>query len=298
MTNRIDRNPLTGETILVTPNRLERPNALLDRPETPGCPFCPGHESETPPEIERVDGDGRWLIRVVPNKYPVASPDSGIEGVHEVIIETPNHDDELRNMSPPHLRSIIDTWIRRYANASSLDGIRFVALFRNRGRAAGESIRHPHTQLLAVPYLPERIARHSSPLQSCSICRVFSEQQPLNIQKNDSFHLMAAPAARLPHQVWIAPRAHDSSLSSLDEKGRGDLAMMIQLAESILVAELGDVSMNWTLITAPVECEPFHWYLEISPRITGIAGYELATGSFLNLIPPETSAELLRRHRH
>lgn len=295
MTNRIDRHPITGERVLITPNRLARPNALLDHADSSTCPFCPGNEHETPPEIERVgEGDG-WLVRVVPNKYPAASPDTGIPGVHEVIIESPRHDDELRRMQLPHLRSIVDTWLRRYSNAARSTGVEFVALFRNRGPHAGESIRHPHSQLLAVPYVPERIGAHSASRIDCELCRLLSDQSPLLIQRGAAFDLMAAPAARFPYQTWVVPRRHVADPSALDGPERDELCTLVHLLETILVAELGEISINWYFITPPRNTAQFHWYLEVSPRLTGIAGYELATGSYVNLVSPEHSADALRR---
>ena len=295
MTNRIDRHPVTGERVLITPNRLARPNALLDHPDGSTCPFCPGNESETPPEIERVPrGDG-WLVRVVPNKYPAASPDTGIPGIHEVIIESPVHDDEFRRMGTAHLRAILDTWLRRYSIAAREKGVDFVALFRNRGAHAGESIRHPHSQLLAVPYVPERIAAHAVSRIDCQLCRLSSDHTPLVIRRGESFDLVSAPAARFPYQTWVVPRRHLADPASLDGAARDELCACLHLIETILVAELGEISINWYFITPPRRTEQFHWYLEVSPRLTGIAGYELATGSYVNLVSPERSAAVLRR---
>lgn len=292
MTNRIDRNPLTGEITVVTPNRLERPNALLDGERTQLCPFCPGNEDETPPEIERVaSADGGWLIRVVPNKYPIASPDVDLAGVHEVVIESPHHEDELRTMTANHVTTLIDVWLRRMDHASTVEGVQTVLLFRNRGPHAGESIRHPHTQLLAIPFVPDRIERQRNPREGCNLCRGESD---LTIASNDSYRLQAAPAARLAHQCWIVPHSHSNEPSRSDSEPNR-LASMMQLAESILYDELGDHSMNWSLIQAPVGETRFHWYMELSPRLTGIAGLELATGAFVNLVPPEESAARLRR---
>lgn len=293
--NRIERNPITGERVLMTPNRLARPNALLDHDNSGECPFCPGNEDQTPPEIVRITRGDDWILRVVPNKYPAASDDSGILGRHEVIIESPRHEDELRYMDRSHVRMILDVWLDRYGAAAASKGVAWVALFRNRGPNAGESIRHPHSQLLAVPYVPERVALHTGSRISCVLCQVLADRATISIASGDHFELLSAPAARFPHQCWIAPRAHVASPVSMDDAAREELAGMLCALESALVDELGEISINWTFITPPLGTTQFHWYLEVSPRITGIAGFELATGSFVNLVPPEISAELLRK---
>lgn len=294
MKNRIERHPLTGETVLFTPNRLDRPNALLDHGSGDICPFCPGNESETPPEIDRVGDGDSWLVRVVPNKYPAASADVGIEGAHELIVESPRHDDEIRSMSQDHVRAVIDTWLTRYRNAVTKPGVEHVVLFRNRGPHAGESIPHPHSQLLALPYVPARIAAQAGSRIDCGLCRLMSAGNDLLVRRGATFDLTCSPAARFPHQTWIVPRRHVSDPASLSEPERDELATLLRDLETILVAELGTISINWYFITPPRGTTQFHWYVEISPRMTGIGGYELATGSFVNLIPPERSAELLR----
>ncbi|MDX1582241.1 MAG: DUF4931 domain-containing protein [Thermoanaerobaculia bacterium] len=291
MGNRIDRHPLTRETVLVTPNRLERPNAIIDRERSEICPFCPGNEHETPPEIDRVEsGDGDWLVRVVPNKYPIASPDLDLEGVHEVIVESRHHDDELSTMEPDHVRTLVEVWLERIDRASSVESVETVILFRNRGIHAGESIRHPHTQLLGVPFIPDRIASQRTSLDACILCRGNTH---LTIHTSPSFSLRAAPVSRFPHQLWIVPHSHEPSPRPV-WSAQKDLASMIQLAEAILFDELGTISMNWAIIQAPVGEVDFHWYMELSPRITGIAGLEIATGTYVNLIPPEESARRLK----
>ncbi len=198
-------------------------------------------------------------------------------------------------MGESHLLSLLHVWLDRYAVAVSSSGVAWAALFRNRGPHAGESIRHPHSQLLAVPYVPERIAQHSVSRIACRLCEAMAASEPLSILRGNDFDLLAAPAARFPHQCWIVPRRHVASPVSMDTDARTELAGLLRTLEIALVEVLGDVSINWTFITPPLGTTQFHWYLEISPRLTGIAGFELASGSFVNLVPPETSAELLRK---
>jgi UDPglucose--hexose-1-phosphate uridylyltransferase len=303
--NTIVHHPGSGEEILLAPNRRRRPNALLtELPDDGRCPFCPGNEELTPPEIERVGSESSWEIRVVPNKYPVASADGGISGQHEVIIESSDHDAELRTMPPEHVRQIVEVWIRRWNAAAANEDARCVSLFRNRGSQAGESIAHPHSQLLAVPVVPPRLAEHSR-----RIARAFAAGDPcplcdapgvssLVLRETPQFRLMAGPAARLPHTLWIVPVHHGKDFRTLDAEGRGELAGLLRLAESLLIAELGNVSINWMFLNGLLrtETDEFHWYVEVIPRLASLAGFELGSGLFINVVPPEESAIALRSH--
>jgi UDPglucose--hexose-1-phosphate uridylyltransferase len=304
--NTIVRHSGSGEEILLAPNRRRRPNALLtDLPDDGRCPFCPGNEELTPPEIERVGTGSSWEIRVVPNKYPVASADGGISGQHEVIIESPDHDAELRTMPLEHVRQIVEIWIRRWTAAAADEDARWVSLFRNRGVNAGESIAHPHSQLLAVPVLPPRIADHSRRISRafaagdpCPLCDSAHGFPSLVLRETPQLRLMAGPAARLPHALWIVPLDHEKDFRMLGDEGRGELAGLLRLAESLLIAELGNVSINWMFFNGLLRTEPdeFHWYVEVIPRLASLAGFELGSGLFINVVPPEESAVALRSH--
>jgi UDPglucose--hexose-1-phosphate uridylyltransferase len=305
--NRIVRHPGSGEEILLAPNRRQRPNALLTEPSTDArCPFCPGNEEMTPPEIERVGNESSWEIRVVPNKYPVASSArEGIRGRHEVIIESCDHDAELRTMPLDHVRRLVATWIRRWDAAAALEETRYVSLFRNRGRNAGESIAHTHSQLLAIPVVPPRLLEHSSRIarslsagEPCPLCDSVLSLPSLILRDTTRFRLMAGPAARLPHTLWIVPFDHAKDFRTLDDEGRGELAEMLRFAESLLIAELGDVSINWIFLNGLLRTEPdeFHWYVEVIPRLASLAGFELGSGLFINVVPPQDAAVALQVH--
>src|SRR5436190_22707708 len=99
----IEQNPITGDSRILAPERDQRPNAYRDGIDR--CPFCPGHESDTPPEIWR-DGDP-WRVRVFPNKYPATER-------HEVIVETPNHQASFGQLPPDHAAAAVNTYISRY----------------------------------------------------------------------------------------------------------------------------------------------------------------------------------------
>lgn len=306
MKNTIVQHPGSGEEILLAPNRRQRPNAFLTEFSEAGrCPFCPGNEALTPPEIERVGSDGSWEIRVVPNKYPVASAEGGVRGQHEVIIESRDHDAELRTTPLDHVRQIVEVWIRRWSAAATSEDARYVSLFRNRGSQAGESIAHPHSQLLAIPVVPPRLAEHSRRVarafaagDPCPLCDSALRFPSLVLRETPHLRLMAGPATRLPHTLWVLPLHHEKDFRMLDDEGRGELAALLRLAESLLIAELGNVSINWTFLNGLLRTKPdeFHWYVEVIPRLASLAGFELGSGLFINVVPPDESAIALRSH--
>ena len=140
----IRRNPITGAPVLLAPERLLRPHALGGDEEIV-CPFCPGHERETPPEIWR-DGDP-WSIRVFPNKYPATER-------HEIVVETADHDAGFEDLD--RAAGIVDAWLDRYRALSP------AIIFKNHGRAAGASLTHAHSQILGTPFVPPRLAAEAA----------------------------------------------------------------------------------------------------------------------------------------
>lgn len=167
------QDPATKEWVVIAPDRAKRPNAktapqrnqvvALQQAE---CPFCPGHESMTPPELLRIPVGGEWKVRVVPNKFGALTQGAGPErhdgffrsvagtGYHEVIVEHPRHDLELADMPEDHLLSVLHAYRQRQIELCRDPQVQFVVIFRNYGERAGTSLLHPHSQLLATPVVP------------------------------------------------------------------------------------------------------------------------------------------------
>jgi UDPglucose--hexose-1-phosphate uridylyltransferase len=271
----IRRNPITGEPLLFAPHRASRAGAFGERIQR--CPFCPGHEDDTPPEIERIGEP--WRLRVVPNKYP---PSDGAE----VIIESSRHDARFHQIERPS--EAVDLLLRRmrsHANAAH------VAAFRNEGREGGASIPHLHSQVVPLPFVPPRIVREIEGFRGsrdCPLCRPF--ERDLIIDENDSFLRIAPWASFMPYQQWIVPRRHMGSLTRLAPDEIERLAQMF-VAASASMAAISD-SNNWTLLTYPTD--DAHAYVEIFPRLTKLAGLELGAGTFVEIIDPASAARRLR----
>lgn len=261
---------LTGEPILFAPDRSVRPNAFGNAPE-PACPFCPGQEHETPPELARVGEP--WRVRVVPNKYPASAH-------HEVIIEAPDHEAQFEQLDATE---IVRTYRERYAATEA----KYVALFKNHGALAGATLRHLHSQLVALDFLPPRIERERRAFElGCPLC----DAAKINvIDENETFVRVAPEAATLAYQQWLIPKRHAPEMTSLGSDA--DLAAMLQ-ASAARMRRVSE-SYNWIFVNFP-RVERGHWYVDLFPRFGAVAGFELGTGTFIQTIDPARAMEVLR----
>jgi len=267
----IRRNPITGAPVLLAPERLRRPHALGgDEPIV--CPFCPGNEHETPPEIWR-DGDP-WSIRVFPNKYPASDR-------HEVIVETADHDARFADIG--NAAAVVDAWLARYRALSP------AIIFKNDGRAAGASIAHAHSQILGTPFVPPRLAAEAAAFaraSQCPLCTI--DDEPL-VRESEHYRVIAPRGSAFAYEQWIVPRAHANDVAEPRE-----LASLLQSAAraSRSVAP----GFNWIFMTFPREPRA-HWYVDVIPRLGGLAGYELGAGGAINIVDPAEAAATLRQRQ-
>jgi len=310
-------DPMTGHLILLSRGRAGRTAAFLSEPvlSKNECPFCPGHEDQTPPEISRIERDGSWLLRVVPNRYPMIEAESasdvaltdsifrkvGLSGQHEVLIESPDHEAEFDQLDDEAAASIVDCYMSRYGAHASNPAVRYIAIFKNDGRFAGASIPHLHSQLVAFNQIPIRalqeVATFLGGANVCSFCH--TKNNPHLISATEHFVVLTAEIARTPYQVRIAPRSHVRTFMNLSDGEIRELGTLMQETLRALFRVLGRVSFNWTFQNAyPAHSNPeapFHWYCEISPRVTIEAGFELATGIITNIVDPLDAAVALRK---
>jgi UDPglucose--hexose-1-phosphate uridylyltransferase len=265
----IRKTPVTGDPVILAPERDERPDVY----EGAACPFCPGAETETPPEIAR-DGDP-WRVRVFPNKFPATAQ-------HEVIVETPDHHATFDQLAPDHAARAVEVMFERYRVMRSAAA--YVCLFKNHGRAAGASIPHIHSQMVGTPFIPLRIAREGEAFaHRCRLCAM--ETHPL-IAETDHYRWIAPLGATMAYQQWIVPKSHGNEM---DEPG--ELAAILQDSARAMLT-VND-AFNWAFVNFPHE-ERGHWYVELFPRLAVVAGFELGSGTFINTVDPADTAAQLR----
>jgi UDPglucose--hexose-1-phosphate uridylyltransferase len=275
------RHIITGDPVVFAPDRAERPNAFGDS-ESEVCPFCPGNEALTPPEIERT-GDP-WRARVFPNKYPA------VDG-HEVIVESPEHGATFDRIS--HAAEVVEAYVRRYRAHSQST---YVSLFSNEGRRAGASIDHLHSQVMPLPYLPPRIAREAAAFReaaSCPLCRAIDRHrdQGLVIDETATAVRITPSAPSHAYEQWIVPLRHHHEMSTTTETERGHIARLLQLAAA--TTRRVAPAHNVLFMNFPHESAG-HFYISIVPRRSAIAGFELATGTFIDIIDPAAAVRALR----
>jgi len=274
-------NRITGEPVLFAPERAGRPNAFAhDSNEV--CPFCPGNEAMTPAESARIERDGRWVARAFPNKYPAARH-------HEVIVESPDHDARFESIEDA--AAVARLCVDRYRAMRGQQDVAYASLFKNNGAMAGASMHHLHSQLLGVPVLPPRIAREAEAFSRVARCPLCDTAGELRVRGTERFDWIAPSASTMAYQQWIVPKRHVSELSELSDGEIGELATLLQSA----AAGMRNIatSYNWSFVSFPTT-RAGHFYVDLFPRLTAIAGFELGTGMFIQVVDPVVAAKRMK----
>lgn len=270
---KVTKHLISGEPILDAPGRAGRPNAF-GREDAAGCPFCPGNESQTPPEIAHTGEP--WRVRAFPNKYPA------VDG-HEVIVDSNRHDASFESLD--NAPEVIAMYIDRYR---AHDTAAYISLFKNAGERAGASIDHIHSQLVPLTFVPPRVQRQIDGFSPrCPLCRAFE----FVIEENGSFARIAANGAQQAYEQWIVPKRHQTDFTSLSSAEIEALATILQSAvrASRSIAPAHNILfMNFPRGTRA------HFYIDVFPRMTSVAGFELATGTFIDIVDAATAVRRLK----
>jgi UDPglucose--hexose-1-phosphate uridylyltransferase len=323
------KDPITGRWVIISTDRRKRPTdfrleSVHPAPD-PACPFCEGHEQMTPAEIlaHRHNGSSPnspgWSLRVVPNQFPVLRVEGSLDrqgeglfdkmngiGAHEVIIETPRHEATLATMGDLAVEQVLWAFQARLKDLRQDRRFRYIIVFKNHGAAAGASLDHSHSQLIALPIVPREVrdevegARaHFAAKERCVFCDVLRQEVADGrrlVAETADMVALAPYAPRFPFETWILPRRHQAHY----EEGHGH-------EYAALARMLGDIlrRMNRMLLSPPynllIHSAPlheggdfYHWHVEIIPKLTKVAGFEWATGFYLNPTSPEEAAQVLR----
>jgi UDPglucose--hexose-1-phosphate uridylyltransferase len=308
----------TGKHVLIAPEREHRPDefrAAVRSSEQTLCPFCPGNEGQTPPEQLRFGGDD-WLTRVFSNKFPAvcesgaSAPPSNAAGAHEVIVESPRHVARYSELTPEEVCSAFRVYaarLRHYQSSGFASGF----LFKNCGRDAGASLEHVHSQLIALHRVPTSVrhriqrnrryfARWSRYISEMVLER--EQRDNLRVVFSDSCMLAFAPfASRAPYELRIVPLAAEPSLELLSDPELERIALLVRRLVIALESVLPDVSYNVIFHTKPWRMRGGdtgfdRWQIELVPRLSRWAGYELGTEEYINPVLPEHAAALIKTH--
>ncbi len=321
-------NILTREWVIIATERAKRPDEFVEnrgpRKTIPAylatCPFCPGNEKMTPPTTYVVSDTNGWRVRVTPNKFAVLAYEGELRrsiegirrtitgvGIHEVIIETPDHSRTTALLEDRELETIIETYLNRFKFASADPRVKQVTIFKNHGEAAGTSLEHPHSQVIATPVITSQLRdrlinalRHFDEYGECIFCRVLDEELKESarvVVETQHFVSFVQFAALTPFSMMIMPRRHMACFAEIIDAESADLARNLRLTMAKLYHGLDNPDFNYTIRTAPMEscgAKYYHWYVSIIPRLTRVAGFELGSGMFINVTLPEENANFLR----
>ncbi|NJC68561.1 galactose-1-phosphate uridylyltransferase [Planosporangium thailandense] len=307
----------TGDWSVIAPRRAGRP---VDRPSGPApCPFCPGNEAMTPPEVLRVPAaTDAWQVRVVPNLYALVATDGEgagpgpdalpFTGAHEVVIESDRHDWDPRSAEPDELATVLFA-IRERCRALATRQPAAVSVFRNHGERAGASLRHPHTQIVALDQAPpgltrrwERAREHFSRTgrRLHDDLAAAERAEGLRVVSDADGVLVWQPrAAAVPHQTVLLPADDSADLANASNPAIAALARTLPRVLTALAGVLDDPAYNLVVhdgpANSPTARDWYRWYVTLYPRVTTPGGLEIATGVAVNPTAPEETAAAMRR---
>jgi UDPglucose--hexose-1-phosphate uridylyltransferase len=316
------RDYFTDRWVIIAADRMKRPTDFVrPRPAeaVPAtCFFCPGNEKMTPPSnvsyflehgklLCKADVEGQspltgWLVRDIPNLFPAVKPGEpevfsshriAAIGVHEVIVEAPDHGKQPQGMSDAEIRLLFRVYCDRFAALSTLPYVKYISLFRNYGKDAGASLSHPHSQIIAIPIVPESITEQYHRDYAKVIAA--EEKSERLILATDHTVAFAPFAAAYTYETWVFPRRSCRNITELTDVERDDLAAATRDVLARIARLLSDPPYNYAFVQSIDK--DLHMHLRIYPKLGIEAGFELNTGVHINSVPPESAAKSLREVR-
>ncbi len=324
------KDPITGRWVIIATDRARRPSDFVRDPVTIRggrfCPFCEGNEDKTPPEILgwRRNGAGSnqrgWSLRVVPNKFPALGIEGDLArqgeglfdkmngvGAHEVIIETPVHEMTLAQLPEKAIEDVLWAYRDRMLDLKKDKRFRYALIFKNHGEAAGASLEHTHSQLIALPVVPiyvreevEGAKTYYNFKERCIFCDIIRQEAAAGarvIDETDQFLVLSPYAPRFPFETWIMPKQHESAFENSQSNVFENLAKVLKRLLQKLDLVLENPPYNYVLHTSPFSestGDYYHWHFEVMPKLTKVAGFEWGSGFYINPTPPEEAARFLR----
>jgi len=325
------RDPIVGRWVIIATERARRPSQFQRKVEDPEgglCPFCPGQEDKTPHEVYY---SGRspaapantpgWKVRVIPNRYPALMIEGDLDrqaegiydrmngvGAHEVVVETSEHAKSLGDLSDAEVTEVLFAFKARVVDLRNDLRFRYILLFKNHGTAAGATLEHSHSQLIALPVTPRQVVeeiegarKHYDHRERCIFCDIVGQERKDRsrlIYENDEFVVFAPWAPRSPFETWILPKRHESNFEAEPKERLGLCAQALRSTLRRIGSALGRPAYNFMVHTNPLRDAPspsYHWHVEVMPALTQVAGFEWGSGFHINPVPPEEAAEFLRK---
>lgn len=324
----------TKEWVILAPERGKRPQqrprkkqaAVDSLPSWDStCPFCPGNEAETPPEVYRIpasEEQSDWQVRVVPNRFAALTPEMdttrteegpffrkmGGYGIHEVIIDSPSHNTPMALMPYEHIEKVLATYRVRYNELKKNRQLKHINIFRNCGWTAGTSLAHPHSQLVATPIMAPYYHRkfdvaheYFADMGRCLYCDLIAwdlEKATSRVVAETEEYIIVHPyAPHTAYETWILPKTHFASFGLFPEAHIAELAKVLK--DTLFCMHQGLDKPDYNLVidstTTDDEDDPYyHWHIRIIPRLSTIAGFEMGSGIYISTALPEDTASYMR----
>jgi UDPglucose--hexose-1-phosphate uridylyltransferase len=325
------RDPVIGRWVIIATERASRPHDFFHYKSTIQtasglCPFCPQQEHLTPTEILAYRPAGGqpnspgWTVRVVPNKFPALQVEGDLAregiglfdrmngvGAHEVIIETAEHKQTLADLTPKQIEDVLWAFRDRIVDLKRDVRLRSILVFKNHGVAAGATLEHSHSQLIALPVIPaivlaeiEGCRMHFQQKERCIYCDLIRQEtsdRARLVSENPEFLAITPFAPRFPFEMWILPKRHAAYFEESQKTQFELLARTLSECLRRMDHVLNRPAYNYILHTSPLHEKTgdfYHWHIELIPKLTQVAGFEWGTGFYINPVRPEEAAKTLR----
>lgn len=317
------RDPVTERWVIISEERRGRPSEYRpsdDFAPLVTCPFCPGHEAQTPPTLLSTPGPQGWQTRVFANRYPALRVEArrGISstelyghadglGAHEVMVESPLHSDDYATMDAGALLAVLTGWQSRVRDLAKDERLAYATIFKNAGAQSGATLSHPHSQLIATPIVPPavldrldgaaRFWRRTGRCVFCAMAEEAEQQSGRLVWANEQALVFCPYAPRVGFECIILPRGHESRFEQAEPSALTCVAeAMVRLFGALRTA-LPRVSYHLAIQSAPMRAAPSaadHWFIELMPVLSRHAAFEMASGMNIVSTAPETAAAYLR----
>lgn len=264
------------------------------------------------------NADGEWTTRVMPNKFPVVTdtslddlsdgPYPGLvaAGTHEIVV-TRDGRRTFALLSQMELAEVIDAYQERYLALMKQRDVRSITIFHNHGKGAGSTLKHPHSQILALPIVASTIMREldvvsrykkQSGMHLFSLISQYEAEQKMRvIYENDDFIAYCPFASRRAYEVRIIPKVPQPYFERITREEKISLADALGTVLGAIYEGLDDPDYNYFIRTAPCNGQDypdFSYYVEVLPRTHIYTGFEAATDIDIVPLAPEDAAAYLR----
>lgn len=318
---------VSGDWIIVATERARRPDDFFKKKEKrkpspkSSCPFEDLQKSGNWPPLLAWPDKKNWRTIVIPNKFPALKHNhvcafvfrkgpyeaAGGVGHHELLI-TRDHTKNFAHLAPGLAAEAMYALQARYKKLAEDNCLRYVVSFFNWGHSAGASISHPHYQILSLPIIPPDV-QHSlngshqywKKHHRCVHCVMlaYERKNKIHIIAENKHAIAITPfVSRTPFEVRVYPKMHQPYFEKTPAAVMRSISEILQKALLGMEKHLQDPDLNFFIHTAPLKNQAsyrhYHWHIEILPKMTVPAGFEISTGVDINVMDPDHAAQILR----